>query len=82
MAILDLMDEALELAGQQGFEIRKQWLGETAGGPCRIGSNRVLFINLSQPITEQLAAAVVALKQISQSAGALPASPQLTKLLN
>ena len=54
MHTIDLLEEALRLAEQAGFEVRRQWLGESNGGACRIGEQKVLFVNLSLTADEQL----------------------------
>lgn len=64
MHTVDLLEEALQLAERRGFSVRRQWLAEGLGGACRIGQQRVLFINLSATNEEQLRHAVDALREI------------------
>lgn len=54
MHTIDLLEEALQIAAKSGFEIRREWLSGATGGACRIGSQRVLFIDLSLTAAEQL----------------------------
>ncbi len=62
MHTIDLLEEALKLATQEGITVRRQWLGETTGGACRIGNQRVLFVNLSLSAEEQLQQAIDGLR--------------------
>lgn len=63
MHAVDLLDEALKVAECFGVEVRRQWLGEVAGGVCRIGNRWVLFANLSLSTEEQLEQVVEALRK-------------------
>ena len=54
MHSVDLLEEALSLALDLGLEVRQEWLGEQAGGLCRIRNREVLFVNLSVTAQEQL----------------------------
>ena len=64
MHTVDLLEEALQLAERSGITVRRQWLAEGIGGPCRIGKQAVLFINLSATNEEQLRQAVEALRGV------------------
>ncbi len=63
MHLVDLLEEALGLAMNSGFDVRQEWLNENGGGACRIGQQRVLFVDLSLSAQEQLEQIVAALKQ-------------------
>jgi hypothetical protein len=63
MHCVDLLEEAIKLAQDSGYEVRQEWLGERGGGVCRIGDNRVLFVDLSLTAQEQLEQTVKALDQ-------------------
>ncbi|MBL8871693.1 MAG: hypothetical protein JNK90_18095 [Planctomycetaceae bacterium] len=54
MHSLDLLQIALETAKRNGFTIRREWLGGVAGGKCRIGSKKILFVDISLSVLEQL----------------------------
>lgn len=54
MHSLDLLQIALETAKRQGFSIRREWLGGVAGGKCRIGHKKILFVDISLSVLEQL----------------------------
>jgi hypothetical protein len=81
MHTIELLEEALQLAEESGFDVRRQWLGENIGGPCRVGPQRILLVNLSLTAEEQLKHAIGALAQLNP----LPItnmSPTLRRLLS
>lgn len=61
MHTIELLEEALVLAELVGYDVRRQWLGDSLGGPCRVGNQHILFVNLSLSGDEQLRHAVEAL---------------------
>lgn len=81
MHSVDLLEEALRIAMDSGFEIRQEWLGDTGGGACRIGKRWVLFVDLSQTAQEQLARVVAALQSSGRVGWEEQASSQLRQLL-
>ncbi len=81
MHTVDLLEEALTLAQRNGFSIRRQWLAEGLGGMCRIGGQRVLFINLGASSDEQLDRAVEALRSLNLSDKDNSLSDSLKRLL-
>jgi len=62
MHSVDLLEEALRLAMNSGFQIRQEWLSEQGGGLCRLGERWVLFVDLSLSAQEQLENVVQALR--------------------
>ncbi|MEY4565863.1 MAG: hypothetical protein RLY14_833 [Planctomycetota bacterium] len=54
MHTLDLLQIALDTARQQGYQIRREWLGGIAAGSCRIAGKKILFVDVSLSILEQL----------------------------
>lgn len=54
MHSLDLLQIALDTAKRHGFSIRREWLGGVAGGKCRIGNKKILFVDISLSVLEQL----------------------------
>lgn len=62
MHSVDLLEEALRLAMNSGFQIRQEWLSEQGGGLCRLGERWVLFVDLSLSAQEQLENVVRALR--------------------
>ena len=55
---LGLLEEAVQLARDLGYEVREEPLGELRGGPCAVGGRRMLLLNLEQAATERLAVLV------------------------
>lgn len=62
MHSVDILEEALSVALNSGFDVRQEWLNEKGGGVCRIGKKRVLFVDLSLTAAEQLDQVVSSLK--------------------
>lgn len=81
MHSVDLLDEALDLARSAGFEVRDQWLGESKGGVCRVGSKWILFVNLSLTAEDQLHGLIVALRGSKLTLDTEACSLKLRKLL-
>lgn len=54
MHTLDLLQIALDTARQQGYQIRREWLGGIAAGRCRIAGKKILFVDVSLSVLEQL----------------------------
>jgi len=54
MHSIDLLKIALDTAQQHDYTIRREWLGGVAGGRCRIGKRKILFVDLSLSVLEQL----------------------------
>ncbi len=61
---VDLLEEAILVAERSGYLIRRLWLAEGVGGPCRVGAQRVLFVNLANSTNEQLALVIGALRSV------------------
>ncbi len=81
MHTLDVLEEALRLASQSGFEVRREWLGESTGGACRIGRKWVLYVDLSLPVDEQLKQVIGALKESEFVSADAATSTTLSRLL-
>lgn len=58
---LGLLEESRHLARELGYEIREEPLGELPGGPCRIGGQSRILLNIEHAPAEQLAVLVAAL---------------------
>ena len=54
MHSLDLLQIALDTARQQGYLIRREWLGGIAAGRCRIAGQKILFVDVSLSVLEEL----------------------------
>ena len=81
MHTVDLLEEAVSFAEKNGISVRRQWLAEGLGGVCRIGEQRVLFINLAASNDEQLRHAVEALLSLNLSYKDVSLTDSLKRLL-
>ncbi len=54
MHTIDLLEEALWIANQSGWQVRHEWLAGSAGGACRLGKSHLLFVDRSLTASEQL----------------------------
>lgn len=81
MHSVDLLEEAVRLAREVGFEVRREWLGEKLGGACRVAEQWILYSDLSLAADEQLRQVVDALRDSPLLPSEVRASPQLTRLL-
>ena len=62
MHSIDLLEEVITLAEFYGFEVRREFLGESTGGACRIAGQWILFVDLSLPAAEQLSQVIAAVR--------------------
>lgn len=53
MHTVELMDRALALAEQMGYEVRHEYLGGSGGGACEVGGRKYLFVDLALNAIEQ-----------------------------
>ena len=81
MHSVDLLEEALSVAMDSGYEVRQEWLDEKGGGACRIGSRWILFVDLSLTAQEQLEQVVAALRKSDRCRLQSTNSQQLRQLL-
>lgn len=51
---IDQLNAAIRRAKRLGFNVRSEWLGGSAMGWCEFGGRRVLFVDLSLSVHEQL----------------------------
>lgn len=51
---LGLLEEALQLAGEVGYHVREEPLGDLPGGPCVVGGRRTLLLNLQSTAADRL----------------------------
>ncbi|MFM8378748.1 MAG: hypothetical protein ACKOB1_05410 [Planctomycetia bacterium] len=58
---LGLLAEARQLAHDLGYVVREEPLGELAGGPCTVGGERRILLNLAHAATAQLDVLIAAL---------------------
>ena len=82
MHSVDLLEEALRVAMNSGFEVRQEWLNEKGGGACRIGQRQVLFVDLSLSAQEQLEQVVGALRAAERLQTDRTTARELVQLLS
>ena len=82
MHSVDLLEEALKLAQEVGFDVRREWLGEATGGACRVGDKWVLSADLSLTAEEQLQQVTAALRNSHLLPAELHVSRQLQSILS
>lgn len=82
MHSVDLLEEALQVAQDSGFEVRQEWLDEKGGGACRVGEKRLLYVDLSLAAHEQLEQVVAALRKCDHLRLAPNHSKALIRLVN
>lgn len=51
---LGLLQEALQLAGDLGYRIREEPLGDLPGGPCTVGGTPHVLLNLEHSVAGRL----------------------------
>lgn len=76
-----LLDEAIELAGQLGYVIRLDHLNGEGTGHCRVGDQRLLLIDVAQPVDEQLERTVEAVSLLAVDDNQLECSEELRDLI-
>lgn len=80
MHTVELLDEALTLAGQIGYRIRTEWLDGSGGGDCEIGGQKWIFLDLALGPAEQLEQVLATLRR-EPAAQTSSMSPQLRQLV-
>lgn len=53
MHTVELMERALGVAEQLGYEVRHEWLGGSSGGACEVAGRKFLFVDLALNSIEQ-----------------------------
>ena len=54
MHTVELLEMALKAAGALGYGLRQEWLDGAGGGGCEIKGRKLLFIDLSLSVPDQL----------------------------
>ena len=81
MHTVELLDQAIALAGRCGFVVRQDWFGGSAAGACEFQGRRWIFIDLALTPREQLDQVLKALRALPSIApDQVPA--QLHTMLN
>ncbi|MBM3998380.1 MAG: hypothetical protein FJ297_02360 [Planctomycetes bacterium] len=76
---VELLEQALDVAKRLGLDVRREWLG-TGGGVCEFRGRRRLFVDLSEPVLDQLAQVRDALRNEPELAR-VPMSVELRHLI-
>jgi hypothetical protein len=80
MHTVDLLEEAIGIGRQLGYQVRHEWLDGSGGGACQFGGKRWLFIDLALSTTDQLDQIVSALSEDARCQN-LQLSPALSRLV-
>ena len=80
MHTVELLEEALSLARELGYQTRQEWLGGAGGGACEIKGRKWIFLDLAAGPADHLEEVVVALRREAHTMS-LPMSHQLRDLL-
>ncbi|MBN2474363.1 MAG: hypothetical protein JXB62_07130 [Pirellulales bacterium] len=54
MHTVELLQQALELAGRLGYVVRQEWLGGCGGGGCELRGRKTVFLDLALSPIDQL----------------------------
>jgi len=80
MHTVEMLEQALALAGRLGYKIRQEWLGGSGGGACEIAGQKCFFVDLAVDSSDQLDQLVETL-QGDPGIYAAELSPELRSLL-
>jgi hypothetical protein len=80
MHTVDLLEEAIALAENVGYQVRQEWLGGSGGGRCEVKGRKCLFLDLAVGPRDQLDVVIEALR-VEPSLHGLPMSCHLSELL-
>ena len=81
MHTVELLEEALELAGRLGYQVREEWLGGSGGGGCELKGRKILFLDLALAPVDQLDQVVQTLHR-EPNVAALAMGHQLRQLMD
>jgi hypothetical protein len=80
MHTVDLLAQALDLAGRLGYTVRQEWLAGNGGGGCELKGQKFLFVDLDLSPAEQLERVLDTLR-LGPEALKLPMPRELRELL-
>jgi hypothetical protein len=80
MHTVELLEEALRVAGRIGYQVRQEWLGGSGGGGCEIKGRRWMFLDVALSPADQLDLVLQTLRRHPEAA-TLPMPQQLHHLL-
>ena len=67
MHTVELLEQALDLAGQLGYAVRHEWFAGRGGGACEVRGRKVLFLDLDLAPADQLEQALEAIRRDPQA---------------
>jgi hypothetical protein len=80
MHTVEMLEEALRLVAQLGYQVRQESLAGSAGGGCEIKGRKVHFLDLDLGPDEQLEQLIATLRS-ETGAAKLPMSAAMSELL-
>ena len=80
MHTVELLKEAIATAELLGYRIRYEWLDGVGGGPCKIGGQQIVFVDLALSPREQFDQVLEALQE-NPAAARLSLSAPLRQIL-
>ena len=80
MHTVELLEEAIAVAKQAGYQVREEWLGGTGGGGCELRGRKCIFLDLAVGPLDQLDLVLETLRR-EPSVVPLPMSNHLRSLL-
>lgn len=80
MHTVEMLEQALDLAGRAGYTIREEWLAGAGGGGCELKGRKLFFLDLDLDPREQLDQVVETLRH-EPDAMRLPMPQELRDLL-
>ena len=72
---VELIEEAITMAESLGYRLRYEWLDGVGGGPCEIGGQRIIFVDLALSPSEQFDQVLEALSGNPAVAGMALSAP-------
>ena len=80
MHTVELLEEAIAVAKQAGYQVREEWLGGTGGGACELRGRKCIFLDLAVGPLDQLELVLETLRR-EPNVVPLPMSNHLRSLL-
>jgi len=80
MHTVEMLEQALSLVAQLGYQVRQESLGGAGGGECEVKGRKIYFLDLDLGPDEQLEQLLEMLRREPEAAG-LPISSAMRDLL-
>ena len=62
MHTLEILEEALQVAGRLGYTVRQEWLDGELGGACEFAGQKWIFLDIGSRVEDQLELVLEALR--------------------